>query len=94
MQGNACSKAKVEKSDSILNIKMFFDKVQEKGKSLNQLQFQGLDLKKRRKENNHFFSFNYKRKVKVRFHLFLSSSPDRWERSLVGSTNNGDEVRR
>ena len=73
---------------------MFYDEVQEKGKSLNQLQFQGLDLKKRRKENNHFFSFNYKRKVKVRFHLFLSSSPDRWEKSLAWSTNIGDEVKR
>ena len=48
---------------------------------------------KRRKENNHFFSFNYKRKVKVRFHFSYSSSPDRWERSLAWSTNNGDEVR-
>ena len=94
MQRNACSKGKVEKSDSILNIKMFFDRVQEKGKSLNQLQFQGLDLKKRRKENNNFFSFNYKRKLKVRFRILPSSSPDRWERSLAWSTNNGDEARR
>ena len=29
---------------------MFYDEVQEKGKSLNQLQFQGLDLKKEEKK--------------------------------------------
>ena len=26
--------------------------------------------------------------------MYSSSSPERWERSLAGSTNNGDEVRR
>ena len=32
--------------------------------------------------------------MKVRFHFLLPSSPERWERSIAWSTNNGEEVRR
>ena len=41
-----------------------------------------------------FLDSDYFRKLKVRFHSQYASSPERWEISLSGSTNSGDEVRR